>query len=207
MDIIEADIIEKLDEMINNNVSGEALEEYFLNTRSQTNNCLSLLVLKYLLERVPIINHDHIFSQCCRDDDTDKLLYLVNNYNININNKWALINAMNENRMNVISFLIDHGLNPELHKNNIFYHVGAYPDKKHILKYFLDLGLVPKELDVYYGVNNPVIFQTYIEYGIDPIIIFGSLLKDLKNYNALYQNLIILRKHGYDLNEIVDNFL
>lgn len=206
MENAENEIIGKLDEMINNGEIEDDLVLYLFKSRKITNNIISLPVLKYLIEKVPTVDINYIFTTCCKDNDVNKLSYLMDNYNININNKWAMLLAIQKNNIDIIKFLVMSGFNIELHKDDIFFEI-VLRQNETVLKYFLEQGLVPDEKHILYSMRKPIIIQTYLDYGMDPQMIMRLFLKYLSvTQYSLLECLKILSTHGLNLNENVNNY-
>lgn len=132
-----------------------------------------LLTFKHLLN---LANFDkdymnRIFSACVIGYDIDFLTYLLDTYDIDIDQE-TMTNCINNNRIDVLKLLTDYNYCFELYTDDIFLACCLCEQPKQMLTYFINLGLVLEEKHFEYGFRkvpfNKDIFEIFIENGVDP---------------------------------------
>lgn len=197
----EAEIIKKI-----NLLKEEGAEKIKIMSCINEHICfwsISLPVLKYLLETTNEIDINDIFARSCQYCNIEILEYLLNNYNIRIDND-AMLYAINRETTLAIDLLIACGYDIYKNKKFIFKTICYYYPKKERVRYFLDMGLTLEESYLKYCLELPTIIEIFIEEAFNPTTILKAEWQDMSkdyDYNSLIKIFTMLTNAGGSLDE------
>lgn len=198
---------------------------------------LSLSSFQFLLEKYHNFDIERVFIQTCKGSKIDKLAFLIDHYDINVNNTDAFIEAIQWKNIDVVQFLID---NSDINVNNIQAFIVAirtgdiniiqlliengfniHQDNDSILtnailcsnyekmvRYFLDSGLILKETHLLLCPSNLIMTKIFLEYGFDAEQLAQIYWKHICSAkDPVFEKLKILSRSGVNITESINNFI